>query len=91
MEDRIKLLKENGDCELCCSDCPKGRCQSKSKRTCGGTKEGRGCGTSLLGHELFCRNAQLCFSTQLETVLRVDGDSEESVLLQVMKIPSFDS
>ena len=90
VEERIKLMKENGDCELCCGDCPKGGCLAKVKRTCGGNKEGRGCGTSHLGHELFCRNAQLCFSTQLETVLRTEDDSEERVLLQVMKIPSID-
>ena len=41
-EERIKLLRANGDCELCCGDCPKGDCQAKYKRTCGGGKEGRG-------------------------------------------------
>ena len=89
-EERIKLLRENGDCDLCCGDCPKNNCQSKTKRTCGGGKDGRGCGASHLGHELFCQGAKLCFSTQLETVLRSGDVSEDRVLLQVMKIPSID-
>ena len=52
-------------------------------------KKGRGCGANHLGHEFFCHGAKLCFSTQMETVLRADGESEEKVLLQVMKIPGL--
>ena len=89
VDERLKLLRENGDCESCCGDCPRNDCQSRNKRTCGGGKEGRGCGADHLGHELFCRNAKLVFSTQIETVLRAQNDSDESVLLQVMKIPSL--
>ena len=89
-EERLKLLRANGDCESCCGDCPRGNCQAKFKRTCGGGKEGRGCGSKHLGHELYCQNAKLCFSTQMETVLRTE-DGDHGVLLQVMKIPSLDS
>ena len=89
-DERIKLLKENGDCELCAGDCPKGKCEAKIKRTCGGTKDGRGCGTNHLGHELFCQRAQLCFTAQVETVLETTDEEENGVLLQVMKIPSVD-
>ena len=71
VEERIKLMKENGDCELCCGDCPRGKCEAKFKRTCGANKQGRGCGTNHLGHELFCRNAQLCFSTHFEQLWRL--------------------
>ena len=88
-DERLKLLKSNGDCELCCGDCPKGNCQSKIRRTCGGGKDGRGCGSNHLGHELFCQSAKLCFSTQLETVLRADDDCSDGVLLLVMKIQSI--
>ena len=91
-EERIKLLKENGDCELCCGDCPKGDCQAKFKRTCGGNKDGRGCGTNHLGHELWCRNAQLCFAVQtVETVLKSEEETGDGVLLQVMRIPGINS
>ena len=41
-DERMKLLKANGDCKMCCGDCPKGNCLSKHKRTCGGGKDGRG-------------------------------------------------
>ena len=70
--DRVKLMRENGDCEMCCGDCPKGSCEAKFKRTCGGGKEGRGCGANHLGHELWClvSGAKLCMCTQVETVLR---------------------
>ena len=91
MEERLKLLRANGDCELCCGDCPKGNCQAKTKRTCGGSKDGRGCGSNHIGHELFCKNAKLCFSAHVETVLRVGEEAEDGVLLQVMRIPSLDS
>ena len=90
VEERIKLLQANGDCQLCCGDCHKGTCQAKTKRTCRGSKDGRGCGTSHIGHELWCRNAKLCFSTLMEPVLKTDCESSDGVLLQVMKIPSID-
>ena len=90
-EERIKLLTANGDCEMCCGDCPKGNCQAKYKRTCGGGKEGRGCGTDHLGHELWCQTAKLCFSTHMETVLGTEEGADSGVLLQVMKIPSLSS
>ena len=88
-EDRIKYLKENGDCEKCCGDCPKGNCQARTERTCGGNKEGRGCNKGHTGHELFCREAKLCLLVQ--TVMNTaEIPEEEGVLLQVMKIPSLD-
>ena len=88
--ERIKLLRENLDCEICCGDCPKGNCTAKVKRICGGGKEGRGCGTNHIGHELWCSNAKLCFMVSTETVLRSEDDPGDGVLLQVMKIPSLD-
>ena len=87
-DERVKLMRENGDCEMCCGDCPKGNCEAKFKRTCGGGKEGRGCGANHLGHELWCQRAKLCMSTQVETVLRSSGE-ENGVLLQIMRIPSI--
>ena len=87
-EERLKLMTENGDCSTCCGDCPANNCQAKVKRTCGGGKEGRGCGSNHLGHELWCQNARVCFSTQLETVLKSAEDPNDQVLLQLMKIPS---
>ena len=88
--DRVKLLKENLDCETCAGDCPKNNCLAKTKRVCGGGKEGRGCGTNHIGHELWCPNAKLCFTVSQETVLRSADENEDAVLLQVMKIPSID-
>ena len=88
--DRVKLLRENLDCEVCCGDCPNGNCLAKSKRVCGGNKDGRGCGTNHVGHELWCSNAKLCFAVSSETVLSIGEDEEDGVLLQVMKIPSLD-
>ena len=88
--DRIKLLKENQDCEICCGDCPRGNCTAKTKRVCGGGKDNRGCGISHVGHELFCSNAKLCFTISSETVMQAQDPDEDPVLLQVMKIPSLD-
>ena len=89
-DERIKLMKANGDCDQCCGDCPKGNCLSKVKRTCGGGKDGRGCGANHLGHELWCQAAKLCFKTRVETVLNAGEEAEDGVLLQLMKIPSID-
>ena len=80
---------------MCAGDCPKKNCQSKFKRTCGGAKDDRGCGTGHAGHELFCKTAKLCFNVAVEVVmeLEVDGDEESKeggTLLPLMKIPSFD-
>ena len=75
------------DCEVCCGDCPKGNCQAKSKRVCGGSKEGRGCGVNHVGHELWCAKAKLCFTINQEVVLRSQDDEDDGVLLQLMKIP----
>ena len=88
--DRLKLLRENLDCEICCGDCPKGNCLAKQKRICGGNKDGRGCGINHVGHELFCANAKLCFLVSEETVMRAMDETDNAVLLQVMKITSLD-
>ena len=89
--ERVKLMKENLDCETCCGDCPKGGCLAKTKRICGGNKDGRGCGTHHVGHELWCSNAKLCFTVTEQPVFRAVNESDDGVLLQVMKIPSIDS
>ena len=70
-EERLKLLQANGDCEVCCGDCPKGRCSAKNKRTCGGPKGKGGCGANHVGHEYFCKKAKVVFSrlgTNAQTV-----------------------
>ena len=85
--DRIKLLRENLDCEICCGDCPKGNCQAKSKRVCGGAKDGRGCGVNHVGHELWCSKAKLCFAVSHDIVMRAEDETDDGVLLQVMRIP----
>jgi len=84
-------MRENQDCETCCGDCPKGNCLQKTKRVCGGNKDGRGCGTHHVGHELWCSNAKLCFTVAEQPVFRTVEEGDEGVLLQVMKIPSVDS
>ena len=30
-DDRVKLMRENGDCKMCCGNCPKGSCEAKYK------------------------------------------------------------
>ena len=88
--ERVKLLRENSDCEVCCGDCPKNSCQAKIKRVCGGNKDGRGCGVNHVGHELWCSKAKLCFTISQETIMRSIDDNEDGVLLQVMKIPGLE-
>ena len=85
----LRLLEVNGDCKLCCGDCLRGSCQAKVKRMCGGNKDGRGCGSNHLGHELWCKNALLCFTVQVETVLSTEEKADDGALLQVMRIPSI--
>ena len=83
-------MKENGDCQVCCGDCPAGNCSAKSQRVCGGNRDGRGCGVNHIGHELWCSKAKVVLTIAEETVMRVGQDGEDAVLLQVMQIPSFD-
>ena len=52
---RIKLLRENGDCNKCCGDCPPNNCKCSSPRVCGGEKEGRGCGKTHEIHDCSVR------------------------------------
>ena len=98
--ERVRLLKENGDCPKCCRDCPKGDCKARTKRVCGGNKEGRGCGTGHEGHEMFCSKAKLCFAIHTLASLPLSATEntmtgtvqgfpkEDPVLLQVMNIPA---
>ena len=44
-----------------------------------------------MGHELWCSNAKLCFTVTEQPVFRAVNESDDGVLLQVMKIPSIDS
>ena len=91
--ERIKLLKENGDCGKCCGDCPPNKCKLSRPWVCGGEKDGQGCGKNHEGHELFCCEAKLCFSAISTTIIKKEVtlesavDEEDSSLLQIMKIP----
>ena len=88
--DRIKMLQENGDCPQCCGDCPKSNCMAKTKRTCGGNREDRGCGKNHLGHELYCKDAKLCLKVHVEVALAAGEVSRKhGTLLQIMKIPTL--
>ena len=69
---------------------PPNNCQAKTKRVCGGSKDGRGYGVNHMGHELWCPKAKLCFAVAEETVMQTLDDSKDAVLLQVMRIPSID-
>ena len=44
-----------------------------------------------MGHELWCKNSKLCFNMQMESVISLDSETDEGVLLQLMKIPPMDS
>ena len=84
-EERIKLLKENGDCSKCCGDCPPNKCKCSSPHVCGGEKEGMGYGKTHEIHKLFCKEAKLCFHAISSTVikteasLKLSGEEEEEL------------
>ena len=78
--ERIKLLKENGDCVHCVGDHKSVDCRRK-ERVCGGNKEDRGCSKSHNAHELFCLQAKI-FSVQS---MGVEDDSE-GVVLSIMQV-----
>ena len=62
---------------------------------CGGEKDSRGCGKTHELHELFCREAKLCFNIISSTVVRnevsleLSIEDEEGAVLQIMKIPAL--
>ena len=39
-EERLTILEENGDCIVCCSDCPLVQCSTGCVRMCGNYQEG---------------------------------------------------
>ena len=84
--DRIKLMRENLDCQTCCGDCPPGNCSAKVKRVCGGNKDGCGCGVHHIEHEIWCAKAKVVLTGSEDTVLRSVDDDDTAVLLQVMNI-----
>ena len=81
---RIKLLKENGDCCHCIGDHKSVDCLKK-ERVCGGGKEDRGCPKSHCGHELFCLQAKVFSVNTVQSTKAVDNDTS-GVLLLVMQV-----
>ena len=79
---RVKLLKENKDCEHCCGDHKTSDCDKKD-RVCGGGKAGRGCNSNHHTHELFCVAAKV-FS--LQQVHSAGSNKDEGVLLLIMNV-----
>ena len=79
---RIKLLKENGDCIHCCGDHKPEDCQKKD-RVCGGRKDDRGCTKSHKVHELFCVEAKVFTVTT-----KVENGLDEGVMLLIMQVSS---
>ena len=77
---RVKLLKENGDCVHCVGDHKASDCSRKT-RICGGRKDDRGCKKSHCMHELFCVDAKVFASIRVMKV----GNQGERVLLLIMK------
>ena len=86
VQQRIKLLKENGDCLHCCGDHKAADCYRKD-RVCGGGKEDRGCSKGHKLHELFCTEAKVCFMVQEVKAMTVKDD-QEGVILSIMKVMS---
>ena len=77
------MLKENGDCFHCCGDHKPDNC-GKKDRKCGGEKGKKGCSKDHKVHELFCKDAKLCF-----TIVDVNSSSatrEDGVVLSIMKV-----
>ena len=72
---RIRLLKENGDCEHCCGDHKPDLCTRK-QRVCGGGKDDRGCNRTHNIHELFCSAAKVCFSVQVVHTANSNNNAE---------------
>ena len=75
-DERVKLLKENKDCEHCCGDHLSSNCQ-RANRVCGGGKSNRGCAKNHNLHELFCVQAKV-FAVHS---LAANGDVSTVILL----------
>ena len=83
-EQRIKLLKENGDCVHCVGDHKSDDCRRKD-RVCGGRKDDRGCTKSHKIHELFCKDAKV-FSVSITMTSAVDDPDGDDVVLLIMQV-----
>ncbi len=80
--ERIRLLKENGDCIHCCGDHKATDCRLK-ERICGGGKINRGCSKGHKMHELFCAEAKVC----MMVTMSVEED-KLTVMLCIMQVPA---
>ena len=79
---RVQLMKENGDCSICCrdhrpSDCP------KKDRKCGDGKPNRGCKEDHHLHELFCLEARVF------TIHCMGVKHGSDVVLSIMQVRSW--
>ena len=83
IQARIRLLKENGDCNHCCGDHKPNDCQFKD-RICGGGKVNRGCSKGHKIHELFCAEAKVCMFVSMS----VADDNKLTVMLCIMQVPA---
>ena len=80
-KERVRLIRENGDCSHCMGDHKPADCDRKH-RICGGRKDDRGCTKSHPMHELLCVDAKV-FSTIIVQQVTV---SLGGVVLQVMRV-----
>ena len=79
-KERVKLMKENKDCEHCCGDHLSSACRNAS-RICGGGKNNRGCGKNHNLHELFCVEAKVFTVHSLAA-----NGSLQTVILLIMNV-----
>ena len=79
---RVQLLTENRDCLHCCGDHKPEDCPRKD-RVCGGGKDNRGCSRAHQVHELFCKEAKLCFAI---IDVHTSSKKEETVVLLIMQV-----
>ena len=89
-EKKLELLQENGNCIICCGNCPKSKCLFWFRQTCGGNRDVLGCGTGHVGHKYFCKNTDKATSSLRAQTTPRAGIEEDNVLLQVMKVPHLD-
>ena len=85
--ERVKLLKENGDCKYCCKDHKSEECNRKD-RICGGPKEDRGCTKTHQGHELYCLEAKV-FAGKVKLMGERGEQVTATVVLMIMKVRSI--
>ena len=81
---RIQLLKDNGDCFHCLGDHKAEDCLKKD-RVCGGGKDGRGCSRGHTVHELLCFDAK-CFSIQQTYSTAGEDEANRGVVLSIMRV-----